>query len=68
MQHAHARTAGTGAVRSTGVGPLPIWVLVAGVVLLLAALGPSFVRPAATSPVRPASAISSASSIRTGDR
>ena len=56
MQHTHAKTAGAVAVRKTEVGPAPIWVLVAGVVLLLVALGPSFVTPTATSPVRPAAA------------
>ena len=63
MQHTQATTAGTAAVESTGVGPVLIWVLVAGVVLLLAALGPSVVTPAATAPAGPVPGSPGASTI-----
>lgn len=68
MQHTQARTAGAVAVKNTEVGLAPIWVLVAGVVLLLAALGPSFVTPAATAPARPATVSPGPSPIGTAER
>jgi hypothetical protein len=60
MQNPSAKTVGPVTLTRARVEPAPIWVLVAGVVLLLLALGPSFVKPTSTSPVRPAAMISGA--------
>jgi hypothetical protein len=68
MQQSHAKTAGPVSLTKARVEPAPIWVLVAGVVLLLVALGPSFVKPASTSPVRPAAVTASASGTRAAIR
>lgn len=54
MQHASAQV--TRARRD----PAPIWVLVAGIVALLIALGPSLVTPATTSPARTQAATATA--------
>jgi hypothetical protein len=48
MQHTNERAFGPRAE------PAPIWVLIAGVVMLVVALGPQLAKPAHTSPVRPA--------------
>jgi hypothetical protein len=68
MQHTNAKAARAESVAEASVEPAPIWMLVAGIVLLLIALGPSFVKPATTSPVRRAAAAATASATRTADR
>jgi len=68
MQQTKGRAAGPVTLTTSRAAPAPLWVLAVGFVLLLLALGPSFVKPSSTSPVRPAAVTASASGTRASGR